>query len=82
MIEISSKVGPKGQVVIPKVLRDAFKITPGSNVVFSIDGDKLILRKPLEDATSVFESLARSRKKALSLHPHEAYEREIEERVG
>ncbi|MFQ6127729.1 MAG: AbrB/MazE/SpoVT family DNA-binding domain-containing protein [Thermoplasmata archaeon] len=82
MIEISSKVGPKGQVVIPKVLRDAFKIAPGSEVIFSVDGEKLVLRKARKDAVSLFESLARSRKRALRLHPHEAYEKEIEERLG
>lgn len=82
MIEISSKVGPKGQVVIPKVLRDAFKIAPGSEVIFSVDGEKLVLRKVRKDAVSLFESLARSRKRALRLHPHEAYEKEIEERLG
>lgn len=36
---MTHKVGPKGQVVIPKDLRDEFGIEPGDEVVFWRDGD-------------------------------------------
>ncbi len=38
------RVGPKGQVVIPKVLRDELGIEPGDEVNFWRDGDHLALR--------------------------------------
>lgn len=36
---MTHKVGPKGQVVIPKHLREEFGIEPGDEVVFWRDGD-------------------------------------------
>ena len=38
---MTHKVGPKGQVVIPKELRDEFGIEPGDEVVFWRDGDHI-----------------------------------------
>jgi AbrB family looped-hinge helix DNA binding protein len=42
---MTSRVGPKGQVVIPKSLRDRLGIRPGDEVVFSLaDGGVLVER--------------------------------------
>ena len=41
---MTHKVGPKGQVVIPKDLRDEFGIEPGDEVVFWRAGDHVALR--------------------------------------
>lgn len=38
-------VGPKGQVVIPKPLRDALGLRPGDDVAFVLDGDTVLLRR-------------------------------------
>ncbi len=38
------RVGPKGQVVIPKDLRDELGIEPGDEVSFWLDGDHVALR--------------------------------------
>ena len=52
------KVGPKGQVVIPRTMRKALKISPGSKVLFKLDDGKLILEKPSFDAVAVFTKVA------------------------
>lgn len=39
------RVGEKGQVTIPKELRDALGIGPGTEVRFELEGDALRLRK-------------------------------------
>lgn len=39
------QVTDKGQVTIPKRLRDAAGILPGSQVSFSLEGGKIIIRK-------------------------------------
>ncbi|MBX5468206.1 MAG: AbrB/MazE/SpoVT family DNA-binding domain-containing protein [Firmicutes bacterium] len=40
---IFSRVGPKGQVVIPKALRDRLGIAPGDHVVFDVEDGKAVL---------------------------------------
>lgn len=39
------QVTEKGQVTIPKRLREAAGILPGSQVAFSLEGSKIIMRK-------------------------------------
>ena len=39
------QVTEKGQVTIPKALRDAAGILPGSQVAFSLEGGKIVIRK-------------------------------------
>lgn len=46
-MRVKGRVGTKGQVVIPKELRDEFKITPGSEVAFdSYEGAIVIYPRP------------------------------------
>ena len=55
MIEKEMKVGRKGQVVIPRSMRKALKIEPGSKVLLRLEKDKLILKKLAFDAVAVFK---------------------------
>jgi len=73
------KVGPKGQVVIPRAMRKALKIEPGSKVLFTLEEDKLILKKPVFDAVAVFERIAKEIHYNKEIDPH-TYEEELEER--
>ncbi len=71
-MNIFVKVGPKGQVVIPKAFRQAFGIAPGTSVVLE--------EKPAADFVKVFERIARAGK-SVKIRPHESYEEELEERT-
>ena len=79
MKEEERRVGPKGQVVIPRAMRKALKIEPGSKILFRIEDDKIILKKPVFDAVAVFERIARSCNSVSKIDPH-AYEEELDER--
>jgi AbrB family looped-hinge helix DNA binding protein len=79
MIEEEMKVGPKGQVVIPKYMRKALKIQPGSKVIFRLEDNKLTLEKTNFDAVSVFEKVAKQIHFNEKIDPHQ-YEEELKKR--
>jgi AbrB family looped-hinge helix DNA binding protein len=54
MLRLKSKLGPKGQAVIPKEIRELMGIRLGSEVVFEVRGDEVVV-KALEDQGSVDE---------------------------
>ncbi len=45
------KMGPKGQVVIPKAIRDHLHLKPGDNLVVREDGDEVRIRRATLDAS-------------------------------
>ena len=40
---IKRKVGPKGQIVIPKDIRDLLHIIPGSEIIIEFNGNEIII---------------------------------------
>ncbi len=78
MVSIKTKVGPKGQVVIPKVFRDEYNISPGDELVFEEGNNVLLIEKPKEDIVKKFENFAKKIKlREFDLHD---IEKEYEER--
>jgi AbrB family looped-hinge helix DNA binding protein len=74
------RVGPKGQVVIPASLRQAMKIGPGSEIVFRLEKDKVIIDIPkIEDPVKTLESIALKGKSVARIDTH-SYQEEIESR--
>ena len=80
MIREEMKIGQKGQVVIPKLFRKAMNIVPGSKVIFELREEGILIRKPALKTEKVFEKIAKAGKTVGYLHPHDAYEGELEER--
>ena len=72
------KVGPKGQVVIPKVFRKSLGISPGSTVVFELRNNEILIEKPRKNIVRDFERIAKGGK-SVKINPHE-YEDELGER--
>ena len=63
------EVGDKGQVVLPKDIRDHLNIRPGTKVIFEIRGDEIVLRPELpgQDFVAYFCTTSTKRKKRVSL---------------
>jgi AbrB family looped-hinge helix DNA binding protein len=80
MIEEQMKVGPKGQVVIPRALRKALKIHPGSKVVFRLEGDKVFFEKLGVDAVGTLWEIAKKGRSVARVSPH-LYEEELTRRT-
>ncbi len=49
---MTHKVGIKGQVVIPKAIRDEIGIKPGDEVTFEPDGKDVRVRRVADDPTA------------------------------
>ncbi len=75
------KVGPKGQIVIPKVFRDEFDIHFGSEVLVEYSDDGILINVEKEETEEIFSEVALSGNKVKrKIDPHEAYESQMEER--
>ena len=62
MVSIRIRVGPKGQVVIPKVFRDAYGIKEGGEVVIIPTEEGLIIKKK-KSVEEVIKTLKKYREK-------------------
>jgi AbrB family looped-hinge helix DNA binding protein len=75
------KIGPKGQVVIPKAIRKIKGFVPGSKVVFEFKDNKVVIRKSRSDEVlNVFREIARSGP-SVRIDPNKAYDEMMEERM-
>ena len=48
-ITLRSRIGERGQVVIPKPIRDEFKLLPFSDIIFTVENGKIIIQKQSAD---------------------------------
>jgi AbrB family looped-hinge helix DNA binding protein len=56
-MRLKSRVGPKGQAVIPKEVRDILGIAPGDEIIFEVGEREARIRKPDRKSSSVAELL-------------------------
>ena len=50
------KMSKKGQIVIPKEIRERFGIKPGDAVIFKIQGNKVIIEKIQEKMSEILKN--------------------------
>ena len=49
---MEATVAERGQITLPKAVRDALGLTKGSTLSVELDGGRIILRKNVDDAIS------------------------------
>ena len=81
-IEFERKIGPKGQVVIPKEIRRIVGIKPETKVYISLEDEKIVIRPgkkgSIEDFLKIVPEEKRKRITIEDIKRH--YEEELEER--
>jgi AbrB family looped-hinge helix DNA binding protein len=84
---MTHKVGPKGQVVIPKAIRDRIGIAPGDAVTFEDDGTEVRIRRAVDADAARADSIkalrgiwSSGRSGTEQLLEERRRERELEER--
>lgn len=73
------KVGPKGQIVIPKLFREEKKIYPGDRVFIELKEEGIIIEKPVENPIKIFEEVSK-KGKSIKIDSDKDYEAMMEER--
>lgn len=75
-------LGPKGQIVVPKDLREHLGLKPGSVVVFEVEGKKLILRPEADPESFVEEFCSAPKKLDEKIDLKKLIDEQLEERHG
>jgi len=77
------KIGPKGQVLIPKRIRDALGLQPGGEVVIEARGEEIVLTKPkIEGSYTEYYISTRSPKLREAVNLKKIIMEEVAERYG
>lgn len=48
MVELRVRLGAKGQIVIPKILREAYKFYPEDEVIIKEEREGVLIKKPAD----------------------------------
>lgn len=57
-IQLHATVGEKGQIVIPKPIRDMFQIRPFSELVFDVEKETILIKKKQDNLKVLEEYLS------------------------
>jgi AbrB family looped-hinge helix DNA binding protein len=57
-LKLKAKVGSKGQIVIPKPIRDRMGINPSDIVLIDMEGDKAVIEVLHRDPLEIIEETA------------------------
>ena len=77
MIVFESTVGPKGQVVIPKPIRDSLRLLPGAKVRVTLEGGRILVEPPRNDIIEVCRRILSRGKSVRKIDLDQQYEESI-----
>jgi len=81
MVILKMKIGPKGQVVIPKVLRQKYNFWPGEEVIVEDSQTGVLIEKQAVDIVAIARDAARSIHHTGKIDSDKDYYEQIEKRL-
>ncbi len=86
MVELKVRIGPKGQIVIPKILRDSYNLFPNQEAIVKEEEEGVLITKSNEDPIKVLEKIAeiatkRRKGKKFVFDSDKSYEEQLEKRA-
>lgn len=78
MIEFERKIGPKGQIVIPKEIRRALKLKPKSKVLISLKENELIVKSEIKNPVKLLREIAKKGKSIENIDMDSLYDEEMQ----
>ncbi len=86
MVIASTKMGPKGQVVIPKLFRKEYGFVPGSSVQLLDCEEGILIKRSKQEGVDIFLELSQQAKEKgvlfRKLNIKKLLDRELEERFN
>ncbi|MBI2565029.1 AbrB/MazE/SpoVT family DNA-binding domain-containing protein [Candidatus Woesearchaeota archaeon] len=86
MVIVSTKMGPKGQILIPKIFREEYGFIPGEELQLIDTSEGLFVKKETYDIIASMKEIAKKAKaKKVNVDKidlHKIYESELEERFN
>lgn len=70
---IKSRISPKGQITLPKAVREAIGAEPGDTLIYELDGNAVRLRRVEPFDLEFHEALARTFDEWTSAEDEEAF---------
>ena len=70
---IKSRISPKGQITLPKAVREAIGAEPGDTLIYELDGNAVRLRRVEPFDLEFHEALARTLDEWTSAEDEEAF---------
>ncbi len=59
MVELKVRIGTKGQVVIPKIFRENYKLYPKEEVIIKAENEGVVIKRQDIDVIAKFREIAR-----------------------
>ncbi len=81
LIEFERKLGPKGQVVIPKEIRRILKLKSSSKVFLTLDENNIILKSKTKNRTSSLRDILKMGKPIEKIDLDSLYNEKMQRRV-
>ena len=82
MLSIHRTIGPKGQIVLPKDIRDQFNLREGSEVEFTVRSGEIVIKPAVDPVKYVeeFFALGKGLKKMTTKEIKKILEEEYDDR--